>query len=159
MHGISAFRHIETRRFYARRRVCAADVKLVYAVFFYKLNESLACQSVSFRFYENVVRNDVKFGYERLASRSCLKRPRSFGNAVLFDIYDKQTAVFCNFYRLINVADYISIILRYIVFKSITAKDLLIPHRRIIVFIKIFSKNFQRINSIWVAFGNIPIFS
>lgn len=65
--------------------------------------------------FEAFVRNDVEFGYERLASRSCLKCPRSFGNDVLFDIYDKQTAVFCNFYCPINVADYISIILRYIV--------------------------------------------
>ena len=91
--------------------------------------------------FEAFVRNDVEFGYERLASRSCLKRPRSFGNIVLLDVYDNQTAVFCNFYRLINVADYISIILRYIVFKSITTKDLFIPHRKIIVFLKIFSKN------------------
>ena len=114
---------------------------------------------ICFTRFEAFVRNDVEFGHERFSSRSCLKRPRSFGNIVLLDVYDNQTTVFCNFYRLINVADYISIILRYIVFKSITTKDLFIPHLKIIVFLKIFSKNFQRIYSIWVSFGNIPIFS
>lgn len=93
--------------------------------------------------FEAFVRNDVEFWHERFSSRSCLKRPRSFGNIVLLDVYDNQTAVFCNLYRLINVADYISIILRYIVFKSITTKDLFIPHRKIIVFLKIFSKIFK----------------
>lgn len=59
-----------------------------------------------FTLFEAFVRNAVESRYERFASRSHLKRPRAFGNVVLFDIYDNQTAVFCDFYRLIKVADY-----------------------------------------------------
>ena len=65
--------------------------------------------------FEAFVRNDVEFGYERLASRSCLKRSRPFGYIVMFDVYDDKTVLSCVFNRLIDVANYVFIIFRYIV--------------------------------------------